>query len=215
MSIRNAERDRRHALERRRIGSMLRGSALVRLFVVATAPLVAGCVTSGAYEAAMREAQTARIAAVRSEAELRALEGTVAALSRRLDAQDDQLRCGRASGAGGRGPDAGRSIDPAPSGSPSNAGDLRPPATRPAPPPPDPRRARKPQPASHRPLDRDDPWGAGAPAASGLRPPADAARIARPITLSKASPSPPLDRDDPWGSAQPSKAPPLDAADPW
>lgn len=202
MSIRNAERVLRHAPERRRIGSMLRGSALVRLVVVATAPLVAGCVTSGAYEAAMREAQTARVAAVRSEAELRALEGTVAALSRRLDAQDDQLRCARASGAGGRGPDAARGADPAPSGSPSNAGDPRPPATRPAPPPPDPRRARKPQLASHRPLDRDDPWGAGA-------------RIARPITLSKASPSPPLDRDDPWGSAPPSKAPPLDAADPW
>ena len=50
-------------------------------------PLLAGCVTSGAYEAALADAQAARIAAVRCEAETRALRAEVDSLSRRLDAQ--------------------------------------------------------------------------------------------------------------------------------
>ena len=193
---------------------MSRGSALAGWIVAAAAPLLAGCVSSGAYEAAMVEAQTARVEAVRREAEVRALETTIASLSRRLDAQEassgevrsslELVRSLRSLGLlDGRVADQIRracAASPTPPDSPSNADVPRAAPTRPAAPPPDPRRSKKPQIAANRPLDRDDPWGP---------------RPAPALTLSKAGAGPALDGDDPWRPARPPKAPPLDAADPW
>lgn len=185
-------------------------------------PLLAGCVTSGAYEAALADAQAARIAAARSEAETRALRAEVDALSRRIEAQAptetevrsalELVRSLRALGlfegraaerkrAAPPAPPATASVAPSPGATPSGA---VPSAGVPG-----------------RSLDHDDPWASAARAVKATTP---RGGLSRRGAASKIAATRPLDAADPWVSARvsarasaarPAAAPPLDASDPW